>query len=215
MFEYPRLERADAKLVFPAYTGMEERLLQDVRTVSVVEGTSVTLRCKLNKPVAGAILTDLAKENPQPPIAGADRRPDDLRGDAALYRDTEVPARSRRLLRAEERQAGRVPDQRQPEPPADDQAPLPGRDMELSAIEELDVRATIVDDFGLPKAGVSYSLAGRDPVDVTLIENGRRDKREIASQIRLEELDAKPDGAPFLLLVGGGHRPGRPGSAGR
>src|SRR5947209_11756398 len=43
VFEYPRLEKADARLVFPAYTGLEERIVQDFRTVSVVEGTELTL----------------------------------------------------------------------------------------------------------------------------------------------------------------------------
>src|SRR5690606_1915632 len=59
VFEFPRLERADAELAYPAYTGLETRLVQDVRTVSVVEGTQVTLRLSLNKPVASATLTDV------------------------------------------------------------------------------------------------------------------------------------------------------------
>lgn len=195
VFEYPRLERADAKLVFPAYTGMEERLLQDVRTVSVVEGTSVTLRCKLNKPVTSAVLADLAKENPQPSIALVPIV------DLTTYEVTLLCTETRKyrldLVDYSERKNVKPVEFRinvNPNRPPTIKPLFPGRDMELSAIEELDVRATIVDDFGLPKAGVSYSLAGKDPVDVTLIENGKaRDKREIASQIRLEELDAKPD----------------------
>jgi hypothetical protein len=51
VFEYPRLEKADARLVFPAYTKLPEKLVQDVRSVSVVEGTHRTLMWYLNKAV--------------------------------------------------------------------------------------------------------------------------------------------------------------------
>ena len=40
----------------PAYTKLPEKLVQDVRTVSVVEGTELTLMCYLNKAVATATL---------------------------------------------------------------------------------------------------------------------------------------------------------------
>jgi len=58
VFEYPKLLRADARLVYPAYTGLEERLIQDVRTISVVEGTQATIVCHLNKRVASAALAE-------------------------------------------------------------------------------------------------------------------------------------------------------------
>ena len=64
VFEYPRLEKADAKLVYPSYTGLEPRVVQDVRTLSVVEGTELTLTCYLNKSVKSATLL----EDKQPPI---------------------------------------------------------------------------------------------------------------------------------------------------
>ncbi len=58
VFEYPKLVRADAKIVYPEYTGLEERLIQDVRTISVVEGASLTVLCHLNKAVASATLAE-------------------------------------------------------------------------------------------------------------------------------------------------------------
>src|SRR5579863_358269 len=62
VFEYPRLERADARLAYPRYTGLDERLVQDFRTLSVVEGTVVTLICHLNKRVVSATLTEKVAE---------------------------------------------------------------------------------------------------------------------------------------------------------
>ena len=39
VFDFPALVRADAKLHFPRYSALEEKLLQDVRQISAVEGT--------------------------------------------------------------------------------------------------------------------------------------------------------------------------------
>ena len=43
VFEYPELRRADAHLVFPAYTGLEPKIVEDIRHVTAVEGTELTL----------------------------------------------------------------------------------------------------------------------------------------------------------------------------
>ena len=58
MFEYPELERTDAKLVFPGYTSLEPKTVEDIRHVTAVEGTELTLLCRLNKDVATARLVD-------------------------------------------------------------------------------------------------------------------------------------------------------------
>src|SRR5438128_9742316 len=60
VFEYPRLERADAKLTFPEYTGLPEKTIADTRRVSAVEGTVLDYTFILNKPVVTAKL--LAKD---------------------------------------------------------------------------------------------------------------------------------------------------------
>src|ERR1044071_3636195 len=54
--DYPRLERADAKLTFPEYTGLPEKAIADTRRVSAVEGTLLDYTFFLNKPVATAKL---------------------------------------------------------------------------------------------------------------------------------------------------------------
>src|SRR5262249_44051319 len=58
VFEYPELERADAQLVFPRYTALEPKTVEDIRHVTAVEGTELTLICRLNKDVAAARLAD-------------------------------------------------------------------------------------------------------------------------------------------------------------
>jgi hypothetical protein len=193
VFEYPRLERADARLVYPKYAGMEERLVQDVRTVSVVEGTEVTLICRLNKPVATARSVESAKIPPLE-LAAIDGEPN-------VYQTTFRPEKSRRLKLHLTDDAGRkntqiselaihvVPNQAPVLKPI-----FPARDMEVSALEELDLKFTAFDDFGLIRAGVSYGLAAQPPVDIVLAENAAaRTRHELGHTVRLEDLHAEPD----------------------
>ena len=56
VYQCPELVRADAKIVYPAYTKLPEKTIKDTRQVSVVEGSEVTLMFTLNKPVATARL---------------------------------------------------------------------------------------------------------------------------------------------------------------
>ena len=50
----PSSMRTDAKLVFPGYTSLEPKTVEDIRHVTAVEGTELTLLCRLNKEVASA-----------------------------------------------------------------------------------------------------------------------------------------------------------------
>ena len=58
VYETPELERTDAALVFPQYTGLAPKTVEDIRHVTAVEGTELTLLCRLNKEVATARLVD-------------------------------------------------------------------------------------------------------------------------------------------------------------
>src|SRR5262249_10893840 len=71
---------------------------------------------------------------------------------------------------------------------------FPARDLEASALEEIDVKATAWDDFGVKRFGITYALSGHDPVEAVLGENAAaRQKHELTHIIRLEELKAEPD----------------------
>jgi hypothetical protein len=196
VFEFPRLERADAHLTFPSYTGQDPRIVQDVRTVSVVEGTKLTLRCFLNKAVELATLVDTTKNSNSEPItlAASAEEP-------AVYETSIVCEESRRLRLDLVDDAGR----KNVKPydfkinvlrnqPPNLKAVFPAKDLEVSALEELDVKASVWDDFGVAKLGLTYSLGDAEPVDVVLAENAAaRQKHEIGHVVRLEELHAEPD----------------------
>ena len=192
VFEYPKLVRADAKLVYPSYSRLEERLLQDVRTISAPEGTKLTLICRLNKPVASAMLD----EKDAAPIALAPAA-----GEANVYQATIDCDRSRRLELALVDADGRrnklpadfvinvLPNQ-----PPDLKLAFPGRDVQVSPLEEADVRATAWDDFGLKRFGLAYALAGAESKEIVLgQEAAPKQRHELADVIRFEELEAEPD----------------------
>ena len=71
VFEYPELVRTDAKLIFPSYTSLEPKTVEDIRHVTAVEGTELTLLLRLNKRVTTAELVD------------AENKAIELRGDEA------------------------------------------------------------------------------------------------------------------------------------
>src|SRR5207248_7360732 len=66
VFEHPRLERADAKVHFPEYTGLAEKEIKDTHRVSAVEGSQLDLSLQLNKPVTTARL--VARDNSIVPL---------------------------------------------------------------------------------------------------------------------------------------------------
>ena len=195
MFEYPRLKQADVRLEYPNYTHLEEKLIQDVRRISVVEGTKVTLLCRLNKPVAEARLVE-EKDEKQPQLK--------LSADAAeplVYRVAFPADRSRRLklhLKDADGRANQVPPEfvinALPNRPPDLKLAFPSRDVQVSPVEELELKATAWDDYGLARTGLSYSTAGQPVQDVVLGRNQpAKERLPLAHLLSFEAMNAKPD----------------------
>lgn len=203
VFTYPRLERVDARLVYPSYTSLEPRVVADVRALSVVEGTAVTLICELNKPVQTARFVErpgsATRDSQTAPSTMADV-PLVLR-DGRTYVATLTPTSTRRLklelIDAEGRANAdqvEIVIQVVPNQPPTLKLAFPGRDLEVSPLEELDVKATAWDDFGLQRVGIHFAIAGQPPTDVVLSEKGApRQRHELVNTIRLEDLQAQPD----------------------
>ncbi|MFH1921796.1 MAG: hypothetical protein ABIP48_18175, partial [Planctomycetota bacterium] len=192
VYEYPRLERADARLVFPEYTSLEEKRVEDTRRVTAVEGTELTLFCDLNKPVAGAHLVD--EEGNRVALAAEE-------DDATVYSITETLTESARyrlhLADAEGRENRNPPEfvfNVTPNRRPDVKIAIPARDVRVSPIEELETQASVWDDFGLRAYGIAFSVAGQPPQEAVLGQSSVRNQRqEVAHQIDFEALDAEPD----------------------
>ena len=58
VFEFPKLEQADAHLQYPSYTGLEDRTIKDTLRISAVEGSALTYDFFINKSIQSALLMD-------------------------------------------------------------------------------------------------------------------------------------------------------------
>ncbi|MGI8603546.1 MAG: hypothetical protein ACR2OZ_11185 [Verrucomicrobiales bacterium] len=194
VFEFPRLERADATLTYPEYTGLAVKRIEDCRRVSAVEGTLLDLALQLNKAVASAVL--VPKDGKSTPLTLAI---DPSKAQALLEKFQLVSSQSYDLqLSDPEGRANKMPasfilevlPNRVPElkltSPRGDQRP--------SLIEEIAFEGTAWDDFALLAYGLSFSLPGREP---RVIELGRnvagQEKHAFRQMLRLEDWGVQAD----------------------
>ena len=192
VFEHPRLERADATLRFPDYSGLPEKKIDDTRRVSAVEGTKLDLAMQLNKPVASAKW--IAKDKTEVPIMTDPTRPRLLLTNLLLEASQSYELQ---LVDAEGR-TNKVPAQfvidvlknRQPEL----KLASPRGDQRVSPIQEILFHGEAWDDFGLGHYGLTYTVAGSEPASIALGEASKaNEKRQFTYLLPLEQLAVKPD----------------------
>ena len=179
VFELPRLERADAVISPPPYTGQKERRLEDTRRIASLEGSQVRLTLQLNHPVRSARLISRTNSVPDLTLLTFTNR-----AQAVLENDRLLTSGTYdlRLVDFE----GRT---NRPSPPLVFEA-LPNRRPEIrmtsprgdahpSALEELAFSGTVWDDVGVLAYGLGLSLVGEE---VRYLELGR----DVAGQTRQE-----------------------------
>ena len=192
VFDYPKMERADAKVTFPKYTGLPEKTIPDTRRVSAVEGSVLEYTFFLNKPVATARL--VAKDKSAVGLVADTNR-------ANVYRLQFTLEQSRHYELQLVDDAGRtnkIPPQFVIEalknrPPMLKLA-SPRGDQRVSPLEEIGFQAEASDDFGLKAYGIAYALAGQETSFVELGKDaGPNEKRQFTYLLPLEDLSARPD----------------------
>ncbi|MEQ2007186.1 MAG: hypothetical protein ABMA26_10330, partial [Limisphaerales bacterium] len=192
VFEYPKLERADAKVQFPAYTSLPDKSIEDTRRVSAVEGSTVSFVLQLNKPVRSARLVakdksvlSLAIETNAPLV----RLTGHALTNSASYQLELVDADGRTNKVASQFVLDALKN-RAPEL----KLASPRGDTRVSALEEVQFAGEAWDDFGLRAYGIAYSLGGAEPTLLQLGEGApAKDKRAFSHVLRLEELGAAVD----------------------
>jgi hypothetical protein len=192
VFDYPALARADASLQFPAYTGLTNKIIPDTLRVSAVEGTRLTYTLELNKPVArarliaksgGASLLLTVQSNA---VAMLEQLP---LTNSARYSLELVDAEGRTNKSSAEFSLQVLPDRR-PEV----KLAFPRGDQRVSPIEELQLQAEAMDDFGVLKYGIGFGLAGQQPQFVELGGPTRaNEKRQFGKLIAMEKLGVNVD----------------------
>ena len=192
VFEYPRLERMDAQITYPSYTGLPEKRIEDTRRVSAVEGSRLELACQLNKPVVSAKL--VGKDKSIVTLAADPKR-------AAVALTNFLFAASQayelQLIDAEGR-TNKIPTQLivavLSNRPPDIKLLAPKGDQRVSALEELNFRAEVSDDFGVQAFGIAYTLAGKETKTLALGKTtAPLEKRRFNYLLPLEALGASPD----------------------
>jgi hypothetical protein len=191
-YVHPALQRADAKIVYPSYTNLPEKVIKNTRQVSVVEGSGITLTFTLNKPVTTARL--VAKDGPALDLSAVD-------GDPNVYTTSITAVNNQRFelhLTDTQGLTNKMPprfviDVHKNLPP-ELKPVFPNRDVLASPLEELGLEAEVSDDYGVTGYGLSFTLAGTQSRDVTL---GRsvvsNEDLQIQHVLALEELNAQPD----------------------
>ena len=191
VFEFPELKRADAKLVFPEYTSIDDKIVEDVRRITAVEGTRLTLTFHLNKPVVEGRLVSGDEEIP---LTADSRGPNVYTAQMTL----EASRRFKLSLLDDRGRANKYPPEFAinvtPNRPPDLKLVQPSRDVQVSPLEELRVKANVWDDFGLKSFGLTFSLAGQSATDVVLGQSASGKQRHALDHLlAFESLEAEPD----------------------
>lgn len=192
VFEFPKLERADARLVYPEFTGLPERSLPDTRRVTAVQGTRLEFQLQLNKPVVSAMLVSTG--NLAIALSSGNAASNQFRFQQTLERSF----RARLLLTDEAGRTNPVPElfvvevftNRAPEL----KLLAPRGDSQASPLEEVRFRGETADDFGLQAYGLAYTLGDGETRSLELGRGGAaHEKRSLESLLPLEDLGARAD----------------------
>lgn len=191
VYELPRMERADVTVTPPAYAGQEPVTHRDVRKVSALEGSRVAFTLTVNHPVAAAEL--YGEDGKTIPLV-AD--PGDPRKLTAAVRPESDRRYRVHLVDAADRANAEPPwltvKVRRNEPPKLEVA-FPGRDIEVSALEEVTLRGKVWDDLGLGRVGATVTVGERTET-ILLAGGGLKpgESHELSTLLALEGLGAKP-----------------------
>lgn len=201
VFDYPALIRSDALVRYPDYTKRSPQTIADVQRLSAVEGSEVTMTFHLNKPVEQAIWKCLEYDGKRSDIDQHDLSILPTTVGSQKYELTfslEKSCRYQLELVDGEGRANQVP-ARFSLTALENQPPQlkvlkPGRDMEVSALEEMSMSAEVWDDFGLVATGLTLNRPGQPAVEFTLGNDLPGDARHLVNQlVALERLEVKPD----------------------
>lgn len=185
----PKLEQVDAVITPPAWAGRSQETIEDVMRVTVTEGSTVTLKLYLNKPVAKAELqsrdlTTIALTPSATPASSTQNAGDGKSGAesalisqpiSAVMEATMVVTDSNVWTVLLEDSEGRKPKDEEQitikvvfNQPAKIKPTFPGRDTNVSPLQEFLVEAQASDDFNLVDYGVQFSLSGGETKEFSL-----------------------------------------------
>nr|MBP6603240.1 hypothetical protein [Verrucomicrobiales bacterium] len=189
-FDLPALLQANATITPPDYIGGEKTEITDTRKITVMEGSQVTWGLRINKAVAAGEL--FSESGEIIPLA-----PDPSDPTLLLVSHTPAETGRYRVHLVDEKDRGNA------HPPwltvnvTKNLPPklkltFPGRDFEVSALQELPLEAEVWDDVEVIKTGMTYLFKGKETT-LTLSESALAGGKThaLSTLIDVESLDAK------------------------
>ena len=188
--DLPYVERLEHEYFFPAYTGLEPRLVEDGGDIAVLSGTEVRLRAIPTMSTPGGQMV-LDEENrtelvvqPDGSLSGGFLVEED-----GFYRIDLQSSEGEMVTASPQYTIDVLTDQ-----PPSVMFLNPGRDTTASAIEELFIEARADDDFGLRSLDLVYSVNGGPEETVRLYSGGQDALTEVSAghTFFLEDLELEP-----------------------
>lgn len=210
--ELPFVDRLELEYVFPAYTGLEPRQVEDGGDIAVLRGTTVRLR--VHSTLATKSGRVVRGERDETPLAvnadGTLSGGFEVRDDGTYRIDLASPAGN--LVSASPQYAIDV---------LDDEAPVvsfakPGRDLRATSIDEVFVEAQADDDFGVARLDLVYAVNGGVEKSVRLATGGATPAKGLSAghTFFLEELGLQPgDVVSYFARAADANTVTGPGSA--
>ena len=191
VIDLPYVERLELEYHFPAYTGLEPRLVEDGGDIAVLAGTEVRVRAVPTMGTTGGqlVFDDDDGKRLDLTVAEDGSLTSSFSVEEEGFYRIDLAAPDGQLISASPQYTIDV---------LTDQPPSamfirPGRDTTASAIEELFIEARADDDFGLHSLDLVYSVNGGPEQTVELFSGGTPVKEFSAGHtFFLEEMELEP-----------------------
>jgi len=191
IYTHPELISADARIISPAYTDMPDKTIKDVRRVSAVQGSTLTLTFHLNKPVESSQL--VGSDNSVIELNVDQNNPNEY---TALFQLDQSLRYELRLTDAQGR-SNKVPprfiiDVHKNLPP-ELKLVFPRPQIQVSPLEEVEMDVEISDDFNLAGYGFSYTKAGGETNEIRLKGPIQKKQQRFQHMLAFEDLKVQPN----------------------
>lgn len=193
VFGVPRMERADALVTPPSYTGQKQRRLEDTRRITALEGSRVQLTLQLNHPVRSAHLVSRTNGIPDLVLSTSTNKAQAILNDYHLLTSGNYDLRLVDFEGRTNRPAPPLAFDALPNRRPEIRVTSPRGDAHPSPLEELTFSGTVWDDVGILSYGLGLSLVGQE---VRYLELGHevagQTKQEFRHVLEIETLHLKP-----------------------
>lgn len=206
VFDYPALVRADVIVTPPEYTKLPPKETKNTQKVTVLEGSKIAWKLKVNKPLIAEITS---KSDPFAPHLTAAELFGEDKSIITLSPSKDDPTMLEGVLTAEKSQKYRLhlvdeAERANKNPPwftvtvqsnqlAKIEVVFPKRDLQVSSLQELPVEAKVSDDLGVTKSGAVFSINGSSKeIIFKHPATAPQKKQDVRAELTLEKENAQP-----------------------